>query len=123
MSSKNQVSECDSSLRLINSLRRSSRTRCDHDCAASAIDESIYRFSATTWPTWFAATSYGSLLYVMGTEAQSSGWHESPAANQTLEPMTRSAVTFPFQIERLWRAPRHGSALRWPDELACACVT
>ena len=32
--------------------------------------------------------------------------------NQPLEPMTRSAVTFLFQIGRLWRAPRHGSAHR-----------
>ena len=36
-------------------------------------------------------------------------WEGSP--NQPLEPMTRSAVTSIFQVERLWRAPRHGSPL------------
>jgi hypothetical protein len=40
-------------------------------------------------------------------------------ANQPLEPMTRSAVTSIFQVERLWRAPRHGSARR-SAEMRCA---
>ena len=36
----------------------------------------------------------------------------NPMPNQTVEPMTRSAVIFLFQIGRLWRAPRHGSPWR-----------
>jgi hypothetical protein len=33
-------------------------------------------------------------------------------SNQPLEPIARSAAMFLIQIERLWRAPRDGSADR-----------
>jgi hypothetical protein len=35
------------------------------------------------------------------------------ASNQTLDRMTRSAVSRMFQVGRHWRAPRHRSAFRW----------
>jgi hypothetical protein len=37
---------------------------------------------------------------------------ERPSPNQTLERMTRSAVSRMFQYDCPWRAPRHRSALR-----------
>src|SRR5437016_13834255 len=36
-------------------------------------------------------------------------------AHQTLDRMTRSAISRVFQGERPWRAPRHRSALRWAE--------
>jgi hypothetical protein len=41
-------------------------------------------------------------------------WRDK-SANQTLDPMTRSAVSRIFQVRRHWRTPRHRSAFRSAD--------
>ena len=60
-------------------------------------------------------TSFPSLPSVTGPEVDQS-CHLGAAgftpeiSNQSLEAMTRSALALLFQVERLWRAPRHASA-------------
>ena len=46
---------------------------------------------------------------------------EEEAANQPLEPLTRSAVASLFKVERLWRAPRYGSALSFGIQSVRSC--